>query len=295
MYNPQLSAFVTAADCGSFTKAAQHLFLSPPSVMKQINALENHLALKLFVRSPQGLHLTPAGQVIYRYAKHMMAESAKALEEARLEAHRKQASFRIGSSLLNPCKPFMDLWYRVNSAFPGYRLEIVPFEDDHQSILSKIAALGEQFDFLVGVCDSAAWLDRCQFLQLGTYPHAIAVSREHPLASRKRLRLADLQGETLMMVKAGDSPTVDAIRAEVRRYPQIQIEDTPQFYDISVFNRCAQTQNAMVIIDCWQDVHPGLVTIPVDWDHPIPYGLMYALKPTPDVQNLLNALLPLLS
>ena len=50
MFNPQLTAFVCAADCGSFNKAAERLYLSPPSVMKQVNALEKHLQLTLLER-----------------------------------------------------------------------------------------------------------------------------------------------------------------------------------------------------------------------------------------------------
>ena len=55
---------------------------------------------------------------------------------------------------------------------------------------------------------------------------------------------------------------------------------------MEVFNRCAQTQNAMVTLECWQEVHPGLVTLPVDWDFPLPYGLLYSLNPPEDVIKL---------
>ena len=65
MFNHLLTVFVCAADCGSFNKAAEKLYLSAPSVMKQVNALEKQLDMKLFQRTNQGLHLTPAGQVIY--------------------------------------------------------------------------------------------------------------------------------------------------------------------------------------------------------------------------------------
>ena len=92
-----------------------------------------------------------------------------------------------------------------------------------------------------------------------------------------------------MMVKEGDSLAVDAIRAEVRRYPGIRIEDTPQFYDIEVFNRCQATLSVMLTIECWRDVHPALVTIPMDWDHPIPYGLLYSMKPRPQVRKVIAA------
>ena len=63
MYNPLLTAFVCAADCGSFTKAAEKLYLSPTAVMKQINTLESHLQLQLISRTNQG-HPTHTGRGI---------------------------------------------------------------------------------------------------------------------------------------------------------------------------------------------------------------------------------------
>ena len=288
MLHPNLKTFLCVADCGSFSKASEKLYISPPSVMKQINVLEKHLELKLFDRTSQGIRLTPAGQVIYRHTKIMEEYAAKALAEARWESDRAETTFCIGSSILNPCKPFMDLWYQVNQAFPGYKLHIVPFEDDHQGILSEISALGEKFDFLVGVCDSRQWLDRCNFYQLGTFQHCCAVSREHPLAQKERLTIEDLYGQTLMMVKRGDSRVVDQFREQIEQHPLIRIEDTPQFYDMEVFNRCAQTGNVMVTLECWRDVHPSLVTIPVEWDHAIPYGLLYAKHPSADIQRFLS-------
>ena len=289
MLNPNLKTFLCVADCGSFNRAAEKLFLSPPSVMKQINALEKHLELKLLERTSQGIRLTAAGQILYRRTRLLEEEAAKALSEARRESERAETTFCIGSSLLNPCKPFMDLWYRVNQRFPGYKLHIVPFEDDHQGILSEISALGKKFDFLVGVCNSRQWLDRCNFYQLGTYQHCCAVARDHPLARKARLTMEDLYGQTLMMVKKGDSNVVDRIREEVSRHPQIKIEDTPRFYDMEVFNRCARTGNVMVTLECWRDVHPALVTLPVAWDHPIPYGLLYAKEPPADILEFLEA------
>lgn len=51
MFNHLLTVFVCAADCGSFNKAAEKLYLSAPSVMKQVNALEKRLDVKLFHRT----------------------------------------------------------------------------------------------------------------------------------------------------------------------------------------------------------------------------------------------------
>ena len=290
MYNPQLKVFVSVADCGSFTKAADKLFITPPAVMKQINALEKHLDLKLLKRTPQGVRLTPAGEVIYKDAKFLFDYSRTSLQNARSAMERYDHTFCVGTSLLNPAKPFMDLWYEASREFPDYRLHIVPFEDNHEDIVSEIAQLGTKFDFLIGVCDSRTWLDRCSMLQIGRCKKMCAVSREHPLAAKKCLDISDLYGETLMMVGEGDSGINDFIRNDLRRnHPQIRIEDTPHFYDISVFNRCAETQNVLLTLECWKDVHPGLVTIPVNWDYAIPYGLMYALEPPEDVLRFIEA------
>lgn len=284
MYNHMLDTFIAVADCGSFTKASQQLYISPTAIMKQMNALESHLELKLIERTPSGVQLTSSGEIIYRNSKFMIDYSRKSIAEAKASFYANDTTFCVGTSLLNPAKPFMDIWYCVNKDFPEYKLHLVPFEDNHEGILSEIEKLGKKFDFLIGVCDSKAWLSRCNFLPLGRYRKMIAVSREHHLAKKSRIDLEDLYGETLMMVKQGDSGVNDFIRNDLQRYhPKIRIEDTPQFYDLSVFNRCAETGKVLLTIECWQEVHPGLVSIPVNWDYSIPYGLLYSFDAPEDV------------
>ena len=58
---------------------------------------------------------------------------------------------------------------------------------------------------------------------------------------------------------------------------------------MSVFNRCAETENVLLTIECWQDVHPGLVSIPVNWDYSIPYGLLYSLNAEDDIFKFVDA------
>lgn len=289
MYNPKLDTLIAAADCGSLTRAAEKLYISPTAVMKQINSLEDHLKVKLIERGRSGVKLTPAGEIIYRDAKFMIDYSHKSVAAAMAAAHTYDTTFCVGTSLLNPAKPFMDLWYRVNKDFPGYKLHLVPFEDDHDGILSEIEKLGEKFDFLIGVCDSKAWLSLCQFLPLGRYKKMIAVSREHRLAGKKLIDIEDLYGETLMMVCQGDSGINDFVRNDLQKnHPKIRIEDTPPFYDMSVFNRCAETDRVLLTIECWTEVHPGLVSIPVNWDYSIPYGLLYSLNASEDVLQFVD-------
>lgn len=286
MYNHILDTFIAVVDWGSFTKASEHLYISSTAIMKQMNTLESHLDMKLIERTPSGVRLTDAGALIYQDAKFMINYSQKSIAGARATIRLNDTTFCIGTSLLNPAKPFMDLWYRVNKDFAEYKLHLVTFEDNHEGILTEIEQLGKKFDFLVGVCDSREWLRRCNFLALGRYKKMIAVSREHPLAGKEQIDIKDLYGETLMMVERGDSSVNDFLRNDLEKHhPQIQIEDTPLFYDLSVFNRCAETRNVLLTIECWQEIHPGLVSIPVNWDYSIPYGLLYSLDAPEDVHR----------
>ena len=277
MYNHLLDTLITVIDCGSFTKASDQLFMSPTAVRKQINSLENQLNMALVERTATGVKLTSAGRIIYRDAKFMKDYSKKSIAEARAAEQYYDTTFCVGTSILNPAKPFMDIWYSINADFPNYKLHLVPFDDNHNGILSEIQLLGEKFDFLIGVCDSKIWLSLCNFLPLGRYKKMVAVSREHRLAAKNKISISDLYGETLMMVKPGDSGVNDFLRNDIEtNHPKIHIEDTPQFYDLSVFNRCAETGKVLLSAECWKDVHPGLVTIPVEWDYSIPYGLLYS-------------------
>ena len=102
MFNPQLATFVCVADCGSFSQAAEKLYLSSTAVMKQLNALERHLELKLLERTRRGTVLTPAGEVIYRYARQMFADSDRALREAGLQA---KLILQVHDELIVECPP----------------------------------------------------------------------------------------------------------------------------------------------------------------------------------------------
>lgn len=289
MYNHLLDTFIAVVDCGSFTKAAENLYISPTAVMKQMNTLEKNLDLKLIDRNPNGVKLTPAGEIIYKDAKFMIDYSKKSIASAKAKTLSYDTTFCVGTSMLNPAKPFMDLWYRLNQYFPDYRLHLVPFEDNHEGIVSEIKNLGEKFDFLVGVCDSKIWLSICNFLPLGRYKKMIAVSRDHRLASKDRIELEDLYGENLMMVARGDSGINDFIRNDLEKnHPEINIVDTPQFYDWSVFNSCADSGNVLLTIESWKDVHPGLVSIPVNWDYSIPYGILYSKDSPDDVKEFVR-------
>ena len=278
MYRYELKTFVAVVEQQSFTQAAEVLYLTPTAVMKQMNQLEVQLGIPLFERNRQGVKATESGKALYQEAKFIIEYADKALAKIRGKLKNGEETIRIGSSILNPCKAFMELWPRVSAQFPSFKISIVPFEDANQNILSVISGLGRHFDFFVGVCDSREWLSRANFYKLGTCKKCVAVPVTHKLAAKKELKLSDLYGETLVMVSRGDSPTNDRLHEELeKKHPQIHLKEIGYFYDIDVYNRCAESGTLLLNLDCWKDVHPGLVTLPVvDLHYEIDYGLCYS-------------------
>ena len=112
MLNHQLETFIQVAENGSFSKAAEILFVSATAVMKQMNQLEAQLGLHLLERTNHGVVLTPAGESVCRDARFLVAYSEEALARARAIEGQTASILRVGTSILNPCGVFMDLGRR---------------------------------------------------------------------------------------------------------------------------------------------------------------------------------------
>lgn len=96
MYNPQLDTFICVVEAGSFSKAADKLYISPPAVIKQINSLENNLGVQLFARTHRGLVVTAAGESLYQDAKYMVNYSKEAIGRAKEAGNDEDDVIRVG-------------------------------------------------------------------------------------------------------------------------------------------------------------------------------------------------------
>ena len=291
MYNRELITFITVADQGSFLKAAKELYITPASVMNQMNKLERIIGAKLIERTNQGIYLTASGRSIYQDAKKLIEFADEAIEKARRLAVSEQNIIRVGTSLMRPCRRLIDLLAEIDDGNLPFQIHIVPFDDDPASLDSVLSALGNQIDCFVSPCNSAEWQKQCGIFLLNKLPCRIAVPRKHRLAKKKSLCWSDLDGETFMVLRRGDSTVLNQIRDDIlENHPQIRIADVPNFYDTSIFNECEQMNYVMETLDIWADIHPSLVTLPMEWEYEMPYGIVYAKKSSKSVKAFINAI-----
>lgn len=285
----QLQVFLQVVDSGSFSKAAKLLLVTPASVMKHMNTLENRLGVTLLKRSNQGIELTAAGKSLYKDGKNLFTAAENAIAKAKNAELSEGISIRVGSSLLNPSKTLTDLWAPLREKYPKYKFRIVPYEDTKEQILSVIASLGERIDILVGVFNSKPMLEAANYLQIGNYQLCVAVPKGHDLASRTELTLSDLYGEHLMMITRGDMELLDHFHDMLKlTHPQIIVEEAGYYYDVDTFNTCEQNGTLLLTLDAWAEIHPSLITLPVKWNYKIPYGILYSKNSSAEVEKFIQ-------
>ena len=293
MYNHQLDTFIKTADLGSFGKAAEALYISSTAVIQQINLLENLCGFKLFVRTNHGVKLTPAGKSLYEDAKTLIRFSEDALQKARLLAESSESTLRIGTSLLYKCRMLPDLWPKVNEIRPDLKIEIRPMKEyeNRQTVFSR---LGLDFDLFEGIYASA-WNGTCRFLELARTPVCCAVSKGHRLAMASELSMQDLNGEVLVMPIRGVSEELDAFREEILRdHPSTRIIDS-EYYGVDTFALCEMNSYVLITQPVYEDIHPNLITIPLQTDFSMPYGLVYAKEPTNAADKFIQAVKAIIS
>lgn len=289
MYNPQLETFIKVADAGSFNKAAEQSFITPTAVIKQINLLETGLGVALFDRTHRGLTLTKAGKSLYRDSKYIIQYCRDSVVRAKNAMQQDEQIIRIGTSPMTPAQVLLALWPKIHEHYPNMKFQLVPFENTPENAKEILANLGQNIDIVAGIFDETLLdLRKCKGFELMRNPICCAVSINHPLAEKDKLKVTDLYGENLMLIHRGWSHYVDKLRDDLwMNHPQIKIIDF-DFYNVSVFNQCESSNDILMAIDSWQSVHPLLKIIPVEWDYSIPFGLLHSPEPTKTVQDFLS-------
>lgn len=192
-----LRTFVTVAEEGTLTRAAQRLFVSQPALTKQIKQLETVLRTTLFERSREGMTLTAPGRELAREAPAVLAAWDRALRQTKSTADRARRVLRVGflASAANEATPAIiaDLGRRR----PGWRVEM------------RQASWSDPTAGLAQAEVDAALLrlpfpgqDAFRTRELLTEPRWVALPAAHPLAGRERIAFAELWDEPFVAAPA---------------------------------------------------------------------------------------------
>ncbi len=197
LYYDALKTFIAVVEEQNFTRAAEKLSISQPSVSVHVKNLEMEFQTQLFIRSPKTLKITPSGEILYDRAKQMV----QIYENTKRDIYEQQhtikgnlniaASFTIGEYIIPPL--LVDLYNEYpNLNFTvtiGNTNEVVKLVQLFHADIGLIEGNTEEKDVIVK-----------PFMEDEL---TIIAPPTHPLKDKKKLLIDDLQNETWISREPG--------------------------------------------------------------------------------------------
>jgi DNA-binding transcriptional LysR family regulator len=198
-----LRYFVAVAEELNFTRAAERLFVSQPSLSKQIRQLENELRTPVFVRTKREVSLTPAGHALLPVARELLQTWQAGLRATRTAASTAAKVMRVG--------------FQATGAGPLATLARTEFARLHPEVAVEPKRFdwgGEAEAVREGLVDVAfVWLPAdttgLEFEVVAVEQRVVGMTTTHPLAALEEVSIMDLAAEPIMWTSLAPRPWVD--------------------------------------------------------------------------------------
>ncbi len=196
----QLEAAAAVARLGSFTRAAEELFVAQPALSATIRRLEDELGLRLFDRTTRRVALTPAGEAFVRRAERVLGDLRELRAEMARHAGAARGRLRVGA------------WYTVDPWLPEM---LAPFHAAHPAVEVTVREVNSDrmldllrsgdLDVALPILRPGLDLDEIELLPYIEEPFVLAVPPGSALAALRSAELADVAGEPLITFNPGSS------------------------------------------------------------------------------------------
>ncbi|OXS78043.1 cidABC operon transcriptional activator CidR [Domibacillus enclensis] len=188
-----LQYFIEVSNFNSFSKAADHLFITQPTISKMIKNLETELGVELFDRSRKKLVLTDAGNILLEQAKlvnkafqHLQTELDNLLE-------LKTGHIRIGLPPIFDAHFFLKIIGLFHEMYPGITFQLK--EEGSKSIEEAVA----QQELDAGVIVLPTQEDLFHHFAFMEEDLMLILPTSHSLAEKEQVELADLASESFIL------------------------------------------------------------------------------------------------
>ena len=191
----QLRAFVAVADTGSFTLAAERLFITQSALSGLIKELESTLGLRLFDRSTRRLRLSDTGRELYPQIEKILHDLDGVVSEVGNLKDLQRGTVRVAVPQLLACTLLPELMAGFRAQYPGVSLRLV--DCAVESVMARV--FSGEVD--IGIGPEREANSDIAAEQLFSLPFMAVMPPEHPLAQRSRLRWDDLSGQSLITLQ----------------------------------------------------------------------------------------------
>jgi DNA-binding transcriptional LysR family regulator len=192
----RLSIFVEVVKQGSFSKAAKAVFATQPTVSKAVSQLESEVGVPLLNRIGHRSELTTAGEIVYRRALSLLADSETLIAELDDLRGLKRGTLRIGFPRLGSSALFAALFVSFRRQYPDIDVHI----SVHDSIRLEELLRAGRIDLGLLVHPTSQEFD---WQDNRTDPLVVLMPPHHPLAGRKAIKLVRLAEFPFILFEEG--------------------------------------------------------------------------------------------
>lgn len=192
MVDVKLNTLLKVYEMGSYTRAAEKLPLTQPAVSKHIRQLERELGVSIFDRTGPKLRLTPEGKLIVRYAERVIALS-DGLRRALADRSRAVDRLRVGVTHTSESSIVAEVLARYTEENVNTRITL------RTDALASLYEMLKSYQIDIAIVEGDVSDPAIRTIRLDTDNLAVAVSNEHPLASRPSVTIDELRRERLIL------------------------------------------------------------------------------------------------
>lgn len=251
----------------NFSRAAENLFITQPTLSYQIRTLEEELGFRIFDRKGKSVGLTPAGSQFIESLDHIRMELQRAIEQGQTYGSRYNRSISIGMSVRSMILHLPEAIISFAGTHPT--VEVVPYFNYYGMLESFLR--GDQ-DIYFGLYDNVSRYPDIRFHKLYTSRIYLITELSDPLNRKELIHEEDLEGRTLMI--GGGSPNaLKAVQQRVIQNVNVNYISSPD-HDNTLTNVAAHKgvclspgflndhsgQFAWIPFDCKENFECGLCT-----------------------------------
>lgn len=254
-----IRAFIAVAQAGNFTRAATRLHLSQPALTVQIRRLEETVGVRLFDRNSRNVALTPAGRELLPVLHKSLQDMERVLADARALGDGSSGTVRIACLPTFAASVLPDLIQALKKAVPSAGFQV------RDVVASMVNTLVRNEDVDIGLTGGELPDATFEVLHAGVDQLVVVCPKEHALARRRRVKLAELASVPLVLTAQGTSvrAVVDAALADANYAFTLSCEPT---YMMTAVAMVRGGLGVTILPATAREVlaEPGLVTRPID-------------------------------
>lgn len=291
MFDSSIKTFMQVVRYGSFSRAAEAMFLTPNAIKKRILALEAQTGVLLFRRTNKGVILTEAGKALHKDFQVLASQYEQAVRQALSIQNRSDDILCIGMMSTFSDTFTTSSWHEAQQKTRNQPTHIIYYEDTPAQLEAFFRDVGVKTSLCIDVFDPAA-ADKYGLIaqKLSEFPLYVGM-REQAASGSTDITFDALRGHSLAMPRSGRAAPFDQILRELcSRYPEIRLKEIPD-YNIRTLHQCYEQGDCVLMAESQLSLYPHYAFYKLQPPRAVSFGVYYSYRNRQKAQDFIDKLL----